>query len=1816
MSTQQTILRVQFDNVSTSTTGITQFEILDTYSSIPIKINKSFAELQDISKRNSDYSIELQLPGSKKNNRFFESFFNVDVISLYFNPNNRVRCDVLINDESYFTGYLKLNKISVLDSKVEYNVTLFSSVGDLFGLIGNNQLKNLDFNTPLFGYIPDGSGTTFNHIFDQYAVQTWGSFNPLWRINYNEPLFFYPVVHNGYLYTGDTVNLSGGTILSQSRLFTTTKAGSFSSNASAYAAGVQRFRINSPEDGIIDNQLKPALNIKALITLIFQTYGYTIKSDFFNTPWFRLLYMYGYFSSDTTKFSYNTPPAATLPLEGVEILIVESFIDSYETCGGDTQIKTTRTYKIYVVEEGTGIPCLCADPISVNLKFKLFKCGGATGTDYDETIVIPSNTTGSTYNWISNGFYPIQPGISSGCAVCDFEYQQNFVELTTSNVGISTQSLVYPPSKPNTIVYYEDGDEVDFSLVIDPLIKQIDLLSSIAKKFNLVFIPDPDVPNQIIIEPYTYYIGTGDVHDWTDLISYDKGWTVEPALNYVETNLILSDLDDGDYGNKVFKEQNNRLYGQNNIFNPTQFKSQEKKIETIFSPEVIRKWDTPQFQPNGGVKLPLGINYSSTSSEGASGGSSKVITTYKGVKTKPKLMYYMGNFSPFIDTYGESFIYSGYVLTNQFYVTKSDGTNPRGSFYCPVISHTMPIGNNDVNKGQTRGFENDSICNLFNSEQPLDIGTVSSFDTYTDNDIYYLFYQNRVDNLYDPNTRFLSGYFYLKYSDIKNLKPNDLIKIQEQYFTWNKIEGFNLTNTELTKVELIQTNNVVNTYPTRYFNYYYCDNPSVIFKYKTDFTNPSMVETNFNWSVVYDYNVGILGGNVTGYTTTIRDYQNSNGVYVGYTTYEVTKDEYNSSGIDRINDPFFSEISGRYYAFWSPAYIYTESNPTNIYMNLFSGCTEYNTKSSTLPFYKGSSTYYGTYPKTCIEYTLTNTGSTIFGLSYLGCDDNNYATYLPSGTTVNRCVQGHAPEVFQGSGSIVSGSSCYTPSPTPTPTPTGTPMVVPTELMRGSLIVSYTEINGFEDVSKIECFVNSVARKLIYSDINNLYSTYIYEGDVVRMLLTSTSNNCSIDVTRRDYTTDDQGGDMGIRDVFITGTTGGAPSVEITFTVSPDSIDYNFEYLIQNTVSFPVTPTPTPTITPTNTSTPTVTPTPTNTSTPTVTPTNTTTPTNTPTPTVTPTNTVTPTVTPTPTIAPFSSTINTTSVGNNYVVSLPYFSGGTYSGTINWGDGSTSGNTYANRSHTYVTAGTYTITINGQIKGFSTGDPFTSPTFKNVVTSINNFGSQFDFIDIQRSFPYYLGRCPILTSISSDIPLSNVTNMYGMLIDNTIFNQDISSWNVSNVTNMKFMFADADNFNQPLNSWNVSGVTDMGSMFIGADNFNQPLNSWNVSGVTDMSGMFRLTSFNQDISSWNVSNVTNMDTMFSQSTFNQPLNSWNVSGVTNMNAMFSSNTVFNQPLNSWNVSNVTNMQSMFDTATSFNQNIGSWNVGNVTSFTNFLSDATSFSSTNLNSIYINWSALPILDNTLTFEAEPCYTSAAIAGRLILTNTYNWNINDGGICPYPPPSFSGTISRGTNIYDPCVQPTTFTVTGPNVNFCDNTEFYGTSWVSGSNYIKYPVSGSTYMTLSSPKNGTDVAFVIQGCTSCPTTPPSGAITYTTTSGVYPVTGSGVSAQIQIYNNTSQSVWLYGHFNSGLASSGSISGSNTLNYLQYNPTLSNTLRFNQTVSGSLQDFYSLTSVVISANNSGSMTINKNDNIYDQSSLGVSYSFGSQTTNTKFNL
>jgi surface protein len=319
--------------------------------------------------------------------------------------------------------------------------------------------------------------------------------------------------------------------------------------------------------------------------------------------------------------------------------------------------------------------------------------------------------------------------------------------------------------------------------------------------------------------------------------------------------------------------------------------------------------------------------------------------------------------------------------------------------------------------------------------------------------------------------------------------------------------------------------------------------------------------------------------------------------------------------------------------------------------------------------------------------------------------------------------------------------------------------------------------------------------------------------------------------------------------------------------------------------------------------------------TPTPTPTLTLTPTLTstiPTPTPTLTSTITPTPTPTPTSPPigdsFISVWRTTSP--NETINLPYNGASTYSGTINWGDGNTSVNSYGNRSHTYTTPGDYTVTINGITNGFS---------FYYDGTNILNILriEQWGNVEISNT-GYQFGNCSNLTlSTVTDIPnLTSITFFEGMFASCTSLTSinNLNSWDVSNIVTMAFMF-DSTSFNQDISSWDVSNVNSMSSMFY-VSQFNQDISSWDVSNVTNMSYMFGESPFNQDISSWDVSNVTDMSFMFYVATpFNQDISSWDVSNVSDMSYMFVDATSFNQDLSSWCVTLIPSLPTDFDIGT-------------------------------------------------------------------------------------------------------------------------------------------------------------------------------------------------------------------------------------------------------------------------------------------------------------
>jgi surface protein len=408
----------------------------------------------------------------------------------------------------------------------------------------------------------------------------------------------------------------------------------------------------------------------------------------------------------------------------------------------------------------------------------------------------------------------------------------------------------------------------------------------------------------------------------------------------------------------------------------------------------------------------------------------------------------------------------------------------------------------------------------------------------------------------------------------------------------------------------------------------------------------------------------------------------------------------------------------------------------------------------------------------------------------------------------------------------------------------------------------------------------------------------------------------------------------------------------------------------------------------------------------------------------------------------FTTTWETTTAGES--ITLPYYAAGVYSGTIDWGDSTTSANSFATSTHIYATPGIYTVTICGRIAGwnFST-TPVSATKIKSVVTwgqltLGNDIGGYFtechnldlssvtDTLDLFGTgitdMSFMFARCFSLTTINNINfwDTSAITNMNSMFANCILFNQPLS-FNTSAVTNMSFMFGSCSVFNQSLSfntllvtdmsgmfasclvfnsalTFNTSAVMYMSGMFNNCSVFNQAL-SFNTSAVINMSAMFAFCSaFNQPIN-FNTSAVTDMSSMFFYATsFNQPL-TFNTSLVTNMNSMFGQCTVFNQPLTFTSTALVQNMYAMFANSPAFQQDISSWNIQNVTDFTNFMLGKTpaTWSQLNFDNLLCQWSLQTVNPNLIIDFGSANYTNATGGPCYTILDTApnNWTIISGG-----------------------------------------------------------------------------------------------------------------------------------------------------------------------------------------------------------------------------
>jgi hypothetical protein len=121
-------------------------------------------------------------------------------------------------------------------------------------------------------------------------------------------------------------------------------------------------------------------------------------------------------------------------------------------------------------------------------------------------------------------------------------------------------------------------------------IKQIDFITGLQKKFNLVIYPNKTKANEFIIETFNNWYKKGQVRDFNKYINLDESIEVIPSNNLAVNKLNFLDTLDTDYISQQFSKAANREYGKSYYIDTTNFYSQgEFNVKTTFASDPLAR---------------------------------------------------------------------------------------------------------------------------------------------------------------------------------------------------------------------------------------------------------------------------------------------------------------------------------------------------------------------------------------------------------------------------------------------------------------------------------------------------------------------------------------------------------------------------------------------------------------------------------------------------------------------------------------------------------------------------------------------------------------------------------------------------------------------------------------------------------------------------------------------------------------------------------------------------------------------------------------------------------------------------------------------------------------------------------------------------------------------------------------------------------------------------------------------------------------------------------------------------------------------------
>lgn len=253
-------------------------------------------------------------------------------------------------------------------------------------------------------------------------------------------------------------------------------------------------------------------------------------------------------------------------------------------------------------------------------------------------------------------------------------------------------------------------------------------------------------------------------------------------------------------------------------------------------------------------------------------------------------------------------------------------------------------------------------------------------------------------------------------------------------------------------------------------------------------------------------------------------------------------------------------------------------------------------------------------------------------------------------------------------------------------------------------------------------------------------------------------------------------------------------------------------------------------------------------------------------------------------------------------VTIPFTVGGTFNGTVNFGDGTINSFTAWNSAgltRAYASGGTKTIIIEGVFPRFQVASGAMTTQF----SKLKQFGTnRFQALNFAGCLTADFSS---VTDTPSFVATATLFRLFSTCSQSLVVNR-LSEWDTSEVVNMSESFYNIKLVDIPVQLWNVSKVNTFSNMFYTCNNFVADITGWTFLNGANLSRMlFQCAKFNQNISVWNVSQIANFErTLYRCNLFNHSLAAWDIRNATNMSAMLETTLMsqanWNATLIAWN----------------------------------------------------------------------------------------------------------------------------------------------------------------------------------------------------------------------------------------------------------------------------------------------------------------------------